>query len=127
MRRFLPGVFGTPSSSPLSIFPFLGILAGWGTGCAVLVHPAPEHAAWAALRWPDSSLESLQLGRETYVQRCSGCHNLVIPARHPEGEWPGLVDKMMTEEEVELTPSEKTLLLRYLQTASAVPPPEKAK
>ncbi len=85
------------------------LLAGCAGG---LPHPTAEVAARAAQSQPGVTLESLEAGRALYVQRCSGCHNLVVPTEKQPQEWPMWVGKMA--ERAELTPEERGLIERYL-------------
>ncbi|MFL5343565.1 MAG: hypothetical protein ACJ8AT_02170 [Hyalangium sp.] len=87
-------------------------------GCAGgLPHPTAEVAARAARSQPDVTLESLEAGRDRYVQRCSGCHNLVVPTAKQPQEWPRLVGKMA--ERAKLTPEDRLLIERYLVALSS--------
>jgi hypothetical protein len=95
----------------LSLLPLLLV------GCAGgLPHPTAEAAARAARSQPDVTLESLEVGRGLYVQRCSGCHNLVLPTARQPQDWPVLVGKMA--ERAKLTPEDRLLIERYLVTLS---------
>jgi Dihaem cytochrome c len=90
-------------------------------GCVGLVHPQEVQVAWAAERWPDVTLADLEEGREVYVAKCSSCHVLRRPDRHPPDAWPDLLDQMVLEQDVELTPAEHERILQYIEAASAIP------
>ena len=88
-------------------------------GCAALPHPTSLDAQRAQRRWPGATLTQLEVGRQAYVARCSGCHALVLPARHSATQWPRLLAQM-AEEEVELASTERRLIERFLVTMSSV-------
>jgi hypothetical protein len=85
------------------------LLAGCAGG---LPHPTADVAVRAAHSQPGVTLESLEAGRGLYVQRCSGCHNLVVPTAKQPREWPVWVDKMA--ERAKLAPKERSLIESYL-------------
>lgn len=88
----------------------LGVLT---LACAGLLPPVtPALVERAGSRWPDSSEASLKRGRRLFVDRCSGCHSLVLPREHSEEEWVEWLDAM--QERARLTPQERELVLRYL-------------
>lgn len=94
-----------------------------GLGCATLAKPGPADAAWAAGRWPGTTLDDLSAGRALYVQRCAGCHALYRPERYPPELWAPHIDEMA--ERAALKDGERGTLLRYLETMSrpkAAPP-----
>lgn len=81
--------------------------------CAGALPPVtPALVERAVGRWPDSSEASLKRGRRLFVDRCSGCHSLVLPREHSGEEWPDYLDAM--SERARLTPQERELVLRYL-------------
>lgn len=94
-------------------------LVGAGViGCsAALDHPTPRDAEWASREWPGTTIEDLAHGRTLYVDRCSGCHNLHLPAEHTPDEWKGYVAYMVAD--ARLTPGEQTAITRYLVATSA--------
>jgi mono/diheme cytochrome c family protein len=77
--------------------------------------------AAARLTEPNLSLEDLQRGRATYIQRCGGCHALRSPGERPAEDWPIQVQRMQTQHQVRLTPEEQRDILRYLAAASRAP------
>jgi mono/diheme cytochrome c family protein len=98
----------------------LGMLvaAAMAAACsAALDHPTPQDAQWASNEWPGTTVEDLAHGRALYVDKCSGCHNLHLPAEHAPGEWKGFVAYMVAE--AKLTPEEQAEIVRYLAAASA--------
>lgn len=91
-------------------------------GCATLAHPGPVDAAWAAERWPGTTLQDLAQGRALYVKRCAGCHSLYRPERYPPDLWAPHIDEM--SERAALKQGERETLLRFLETMSRPRPPE---
>ncbi len=70
---------------------------------------------------PGSADVDLAHGRELYVERCSGCHKLVRPARYPAERWPELVADMASESTPPLTEDERLDMVAYLQAAARCP------
>jgi hypothetical protein len=56
----------------------------------------------------------LEQARLTYINRCSGCHNLIRPADHSLDQWETLLDKMAPKSR--LGPNEKEMIWMYLVT-----------
>jgi hypothetical protein len=84
---------------------------------AALDHPTPQDAEWAQREWPGTTLEELAQGRALYVDKCSGCHNLHVPAEHTPEEWKGYVAYMTAD--AKITPEEAKEIARYLAAVSA--------
>jgi cytochrome c5 len=98
----------------------LGMLvaAALAAACsAALDHPTPQDAQWASHEWPGTTLEDLAHGRALYVDKCSGCHNLHLPAEHTPEEWKAFVAYMVAE--AKITREEQDAIARYLAAASA--------
>ena len=58
------------------------------------------------------SYKELVSGREIYINKCGGCHSLIIPERYNAKEWNTWVDKMGPK--AKLTDKEKHLVMKYL-------------
>jgi len=87
-------------------------------GCvSAVVQPVPADLPWATAQWPEVTLASLQTGRDRYIRKCAGCHNLHVPSEFPPTRWPKLVASMA--ERSHLTADDEALIMRYLSTASA--------
>jgi hypothetical protein len=84
---------------------------------AALDHPTAEDAEWASREWPGTTVQDLAHGRALYVDKCSGCHNLHLPAEHTPEEWKGYVAYMTAD--AKITPQEAQAISRYLAAASA--------
>lgn len=98
----------------------LGILAAASLAAAcsaALDHPTPQDAQWASNEWPGTTVEDLAHGRALYVDKCSGCHNLHLPAEHTPEEWKAFVAYMVAD--AKITPEEQAAIVRYLSAASA--------
>jgi len=84
---------------------------------AALDHPTAQDAEWASREWPGTTVQNLAAGRTLYVDKCSGCHNLHMPAEHTPEEWKGYVAYMTSE--AKITPEEAQAISRYLAATSA--------
>ncbi|HKW14377.1 MAG TPA: cytochrome c [Candidatus Krumholzibacteria bacterium] len=84
---------------------------------AALDHPTPQDAEWAQREWPGTTVAQLAEGRALYVDKCSGCHNLHIPAEHSPEEWKGYVAYMTAD--AKITSEQAGSIARYLAAASA--------
>lgn len=78
--------------------------------------PTTIDCTWAQQRWPDATTASLSAGRGLYVDKCSGCHALYVPATIGAARWPAMLDEMT--QRAHLRPDQRELILRYLVTAS---------
>jgi cytochrome c5 len=85
----------------------LAIACGGG-----LPHANQADAAFAAQRWPGTTLEALNQGRSLYVRRCGTCHSLYDPAERDEAAWRESVQEM--RERAHLDAGRDELILRYL-------------
>lgn len=85
--------------------------------CATLPHATVQDVQLAQDRWPGTTVEQLEAGRQVYAQRCSGCHNLHLPSEKSPEEWPKLLADM--EKDAHVKPEEHSLIERYLTTMSA--------
>lgn len=83
-----------------------------------LPDPTDAHVAAASAQWPGTTRAQLVEGRRLYVNRCSGCHSLVLPSALAAGSWPSAVDEMA--ERSQLSPEEAATVTRYLVAASEV-------
>jgi len=59
-----------------------------------------------------ANLEELNDGRALYINKCGGCHTLVLPEKYSDKDWSIWVDKM--EVKANITSSEKEKILKYL-------------
>lgn len=78
------------------------------TSCATELY-IPKEATTAV------SLEDLKKGRELYVKKCSGCHQLYLPKQFNEKEWEMTLNIM--QEEAEISDEEVQLILQYITSA----------
>lgn len=62
------------------------------------------------------SLETLKTGRELYINKCGGCHNLYFPQSRTKQEWQEVMNKMQKRSKIEN--QQKDLILKYLETNS---------
>jgi mono/diheme cytochrome c family protein len=62
---------------------------------------------------PGSNVEKLAEGRRLYVARCSGCHNLPLPASQTAEEWASEMDDM--GQRAKLGPEQQAAVVAYLQ------------
>jgi len=71
------------------------------------------------------SLDSLNTGREYYMNRCASCHYLYLPASYTSEEWQPIVERM--EVRSGLLTGEKELIIGYLNAGSKTAAPENGK
>ncbi len=64
----------------------------------------------------NTTLDTLKTGRELYVNKCGGCHNLYLPARYTKQEWQQIMDKM--QKPAKIDNSQKELINMYLKTSN---------
>jgi len=96
----------------------LATAAALAAACsAALDHPTAQDAEWAQREWPGTTVRQLAEGRALYVDKCSGCHNLHLPAEHTPEEWKGYVAYMTAD--AKITSEEAGTIARYLAAASA--------
>jgi len=62
------------------------------------------------------SLEKLQQGRQLYINKCAGCHNLYLPSGYTSKEWAPIMDKMQSPGKIDDV--EKELIMNYLNSGS---------
>lgn len=60
----------------------------------------------------NTSIKDLNDGRAAYINKCGGCHSLVVPEKYTPNDWVKWVDKM--EDKAKITPLEKEQILKYL-------------
>ena len=58
------------------------------------------------------SLRDLKDGRAAYINKCGGCHALIIPEKYTKNDWSLWVDRM--EPKASITPTEKEQIVKYL-------------
>lgn len=91
----------------------------WGCMPGMLPPVTPVQAQWAGQRWPDADLAQLGEARRLYINRCSGCHNLVLPAAEDLAQWQKILPKMALR--ANLNEAQRELIWRYIQTAKGAP------
>ena len=82
-----------------------------------LPEPTAKHLDYAGRNGQATSLTSLQHGRKLYVNRCSACHALYMPAQFKADEWPALVERMA--DNAKLNPDQKRDVLGYVSAVAA--------
>ncbi len=60
----------------------------------------------------NASLKDLKDGRAAYINKCGGCHTLIVPEKYTEKDWSLWVDRM--EAKASITPAEKEAIVKYL-------------
>ena len=97
---------------------FVGLLGALAfTACATaVIRPDSRDARWASEKWPGTTVEDLARGRELFVMRCAGCHNLPEPVVKAPEEWAAIVEEMAPG--ARLAPGDRDLVTRYLGAAS---------
>ena len=64
----------------------------------------------------NTSLDTLKMGRGLYINKCSSCHNLFLPASHSKNDWLIILDKMQAHALID--GSQKELIYKYLKTSA---------
>src|SRR4051812_12500350 len=82
-----------------------------------LPQPSEAQAEYATRSGTPSSLGSLQQGRQLFVQKCDGCHELPVVQDHSPEKWDKIMNKMRTE--ARLTDREDYLIRTYVVSSSA--------
>jgi mono/diheme cytochrome c family protein len=48
----------------------------------------------AEAKWPGTSAEELERGRQLFLENCNSCHSYPDRAAYTEAEWPGIARRM---------------------------------
>jgi mono/diheme cytochrome c family protein len=102
-------------SGALTLLLAFGPLSACSAG---LPPPGSREAELARARWPDSSQEELNHGRNVYVRTCAGCHTLKSPRAVAPERWSDVVANMREKRGVVLSGPDARALVRYLWSAS---------
>ncbi len=60
----------------------------------------------------DVNLEDLIKGRNIYIDKCAGCHNLILPKKYNNVQWIANLNKMQPK--AKISNNEKKLIFDYL-------------
>jgi cytochrome c5 len=66
----------------------------------------------AQAKWPGTSAEELERGRQLFLDHCNSCHSYPDRAAYTEAEWPGIARRM--GDKVDLKEAENELLIRFI-------------
>lgn len=89
------------------------------SGCGGTVPlPTAEHRSYAENRWQGKNV-NLELGRDMYIEKCSGCHSLIPPAKFGEEKWVEEIKEMKVK--AKLSDDEEFAILTYVLTEASVP------
>ncbi|MGO8968921.1 MAG: hypothetical protein ACLQDQ_05055 [Myxococcaceae bacterium] len=83
-----------------------------------LPRPTPADVTWAKANGTDVTLATLTLARDAYARTCSPCHALPLPTEFPAKLWPKLVDEMVDEQNVKLSPEQRQQIEEFLTVMS---------
>lgn len=94
--------------------------AGKGTGASATtaVSPATKNAPTEAnltavkTKYPDATMDQLNLGHSLYYGACTKCHNPKNPNRWDEKEWVGILNEMAGK--AKLSDAEKDAVWKYV-------------
>lgn len=78
----------------------------------------------AKTRWPDTSAEDLEKGRQTFLDNCSSCHSYPDRTAYSEKEWPGIARRM--GDKVDMKEADIELLVRFILAERSAPAPQAA-
>ncbi|MEZ4369177.1 MAG: hypothetical protein R3B07_00070 [Polyangiaceae bacterium] len=92
------------------------LLASLAACVGQVPEPSTQHVALAQNHWPGTTQAELSEGRTLFVERCSGCHSLPVPAEHKAADWPDVMKRMTPF--VRMTPHQLEAVERYLIVAS---------
>lgn len=89
------------------------------SGCGGTVPlPTAEHRSYAENRWQGKNV-NLDLGRDMYIEKCSGCHSLIPPSKFGEEKWMEEIKEMKVK--AKLSDDEEFAILTYVLTEASVP------
>ncbi len=84
-------------------------------GCATVIpHPTQDVLGRARIADAPASMEELTSGRELYVAKCSGCHQLYVPSEFSATKWRESVAEMGERAKITLPDQER--IRAYLET-----------
>lgn len=88
---------------------FVGLFLLSISGCvASLYLPTVEDA-----QKNNTTVDTLTLGRELYINRCSNCHNLYQPSSYTKEEWKKIIDAM--QKRAKINDKQKESIYTYVQ------------
>jgi hypothetical protein len=87
-------------------------------GCAPTLPQVTEGDARAA----GVPVAELRADRQTYVDKCSGCHRPFPPGKLEAARWPRVIDEMQAREEVVLSAAQRAAIERYLRLFARTAP-----
>lgn len=88
---------------------FAGLFLLCISGCvATLYIPTAEDA-----QKNNTTVDSLSLGRELYINKCSNCHNLYLPSSYTKEEWKKIIDDMQKRSKID--DKQKESIYTYVQ------------
>ena len=88
------------------------------SGCSSAIpQPTAEHRSYAESRWQGKSV-NLDMGRDMYIRKCSGCHSLIPPSKFGEEKWAEEIKEMKVK--AKLSDDEEFTIMAYVLTESSV-------
>ncbi|MGA9521561.1 MAG: hypothetical protein WBV82_08865 [Myxococcaceae bacterium] len=69
----------------------------------------------ATQRWPESTPESLEQGRQAFLASCDGCHSYPDLAHYTEDRWPVIMKRMGAKSD--LSPENSDRVLQFILVA----------
>lgn len=89
------------------------------SGCgSAIPQPTAEHRSYAETRWQGKNV-NLDMGRDMYIEKCSGCHSLIEPSKFSEEKWMEEIKEMKVK--AKLSDDEEFAILTYVLTEASVP------
>jgi cytochrome c2 len=73
----------------------------------------------AKTRWPETSAEDLEKGRQLFLDNCSSCHSYPDRSAYSEKEWPVIARRM--GDKVDMKEADTELLVRFILAERAAP------
>lgn len=87
-------------------------------GGSRMAMPNENNVAWAAQKYPGTTLADLKEGRSLYETNCGKCHVLKAPNSRTEEQWNNIVPIMARKAKITGV-REENLILRYVVTMGA--------
>lgn len=73
---------------------------------------SPAALGAASARWPETSPDALEHGRQLLVDKCNQCHGYPDLEKVDQARWPAIMDNM--GKQARLSDAERELVLRFV-------------
>lgn len=93
----------------------ISLLVACGAGS--IPKPTALDTERAQEKFPGTERADLERARKLLLSRCSSCHRVPKPEKHPPGRWPELIEAMVGP--AKLSDTEREDILRFMIVMSA--------